>query len=89
MASKDPDYDAMAETADEPMGALALGDEEDGDGAGLDEEFLMHAKDAGLTEAQAKSMRLAIERCVELRDQGDYGADEPDADDMPDDEAAE
>lgn len=86
MATKEPDYDAMA---DEPMGALALGDEEDTDGEGLDDEFLMHAKAAGLSEAQAKSMKLAIERCVELRDMGDYGAeDDADADDMAD-EAAE
>jgi len=85
MATKEPDYDAMADTADEPTGALALGDDEEE--SDLDAEFLMHAKEAGLSEPQARAMKLAIERCVELKGSGDYGAedDEPDADD----EAAE
>ncbi len=83
MASKAPDYDAMAETADDAMAA----DEEESEASDLDAEFLMHAKEAGLSEAQAGALKLAIERCVELKGEGDYlalGEDEE-----GDEEAAE
>ncbi len=81
MASKAPDYDAMAETVDDEMA------EDDAEASDLDAEFLMHAKEAGLTEAQAGALKLAIERCVELKGSGDYlalGEDEE-----GDEEAAE
>jgi len=83
MASKAPDYDAMAETADDAMAA----DDEETEESDLDPEFLMHAKEAGLTEAQAGALKLAIERCVELK--GDGGYLTADEDMEQDEEAAE
>jgi hypothetical protein len=86
MASKEPNYDAMA---DETETALALTDDaEDETESDLDAEFLMHAKDAGLTEAQAGSLKLAMERCIELKGEGAYTAEDDEDMDL-DEEAAE
>jgi len=62
-----PDYDAMED--------MAEGEEESADDAAasdLDSEFLMHAEGAGLSAMQAESLKLAIERCMALKDGGDY-----------------
>jgi len=38
----------------------------------LDDEFAMHAEEAGFTGEKAKALKLAIERCVALKEAGDY-----------------
>jgi len=66
---------------------MPLGDEMDDDGdtaadekdepEALDEQFEMHAKDAGFDSPEkAQALKMAIERCVELREQKSY---EPEA----------
>ena len=65
MAAKEPEYDLMV--ADEEA------EEETAEGD-LDPEFLMHAEGAGLSAEQAKSLKLAIERCNALKDEGAYEA---------------
>lgn len=66
-----PNYDVMDLEESEPA--------EEG-ASDLDAEFLMHAEEAGFTEAQAKALKLAIERCVALGAEGAYAED--DAEDL-------
>lgn len=70
MASKAPDYDAMADSPPDSEPAGSAGDDSDG---ALDEELMMHAKDAGLDEAKATALKAFVDRCMELQEQGDYG----------------
>jgi hypothetical protein len=85
MASKAPDYDAMA---DDTETDLALGEDEAAETeSDLDSELLLHAKDAGLTDAQAAAMKLFVERCTELKDEDAYLG--PDEDTATDEEADE
>jgi hypothetical protein len=88
MASKAPDYDAMA---DDTETDLALGDDEAAEAeSDLDAELLLHAKEAGLTDAQAAAMKLFVERCTELKDENAYlGPDEAGDTGEEDEEAAE
>ncbi len=51
----------------EPPGAP-----DDKGGEELDPEFEMHAKGAGLSAEQAGHLKMAIERCVDLREQNGY-----------------
>ncbi len=49
-------------------------DEEAKEASDLDEEFKMHAEKAGMdTPEKMDAFKLAIERCVELREQEAYG----------------
>lgn len=69
----DEDGDSAEAEADEP--------------AGLDEQFEMHAKDAGFDSPEkAEALKMAIERCVELREQKMY---EPESEAEAGDEAEE
>lgn len=67
----EPNYDAMDLDEDMP----------EEEAAGLDEEFLMHAENAGLDAAQAEALKLAIERCITLREEGSYDVEEDMLDD--------
>lgn len=59
-----PDYDAMSEdespSEDDTEDALASDDPAD------DDEFMMHAEEAGFTGDKAKAFWRAVARCVEL-----------------------
>jgi hypothetical protein len=58
-----PDYDAMSDE-EETAETEAVEDEEAT--AAEDEEFLMHAEEAGFTGEKAAALWRAIERCNEL-----------------------
>lgn len=77
-----PDYDMMEEE-EAPESERAEG-ESDGE---LDEEFLMHAEDAGFSGEKAKALKAAIERCVEMREQGMYEDMAEDMEEMGEGEA--
>jgi hypothetical protein len=68
MAAAAVPYDKMAEgdteEADEPTS-----DADDADPAD-DDEFMMHAEDAGFSGDKAKALWRAVARCVELIGQG-------------------
>jgi hypothetical protein len=49
--------------------------------AGLDEELLMHAEAAGLDAAQAEALKMFVERCVSLKEEGSYDVEEDAAED--------
>ena len=76
MAASEPNYDAMdLEMAEEEEAAPEAG--------ALDDEFLMHAEAAGFDAVKAEALKLAIERGVELKNQGSYDVE------MEDEEADE
>lgn len=64
-------YDEMdLETEEEPVEA------EEAETEGLDAQFEMHAKDAGMkTPEQIEAFKAAIERCVTLREESMYAKD--------------
>lgn len=62
--------DEMASEEDMDTDADVAVEEES---AGIDPEFEMHAKVLGFdTPEKMESFKMAIERCVDLRDQGGY-----------------
>lgn len=63
-----PDYDVMAEEEDEPEADAA--DEMAADDPADDDEFMMHAEEAGFTGDKAKAFWRAVARCVELTNGG-------------------
>lgn len=67
----EPNYDAMDLDEDMPEESTE----------GLDAELLMHAESAGLDEAQAEALKLFVERCVSLREEGSYDVEEDMLDD--------
>jgi hypothetical protein len=68
----EPNFDAMDLDEDMP--------EEEAEG--LDAELLMHAESAGLDAAQAEALKMFVERCVSLKEEGSYDLEE----DMPEDD---
>lgn len=68
--------------AEPDYGMMDLDEETTEEPAGLDEEFLMHAEAAGLDATQAESLKLAIERCMALKEEGSYDVEEESDDDM-------
>ncbi len=85
MAADPKMYDDMAleeegESADEEDAEKAAGAED------LDETFKMHAEAAGMdTPEKMEAFKMAIERCVDLRDEKAYGpSEEPTADEDTD-----
>ena len=77
MAGEDAMFDAM----DEELGGAEEAVEEE---SGMDPELAMHAEAAGLDPAQAEAMKMFIERCVALKDGGDYAVEEEPASDEED-----
>lgn len=70
MAASEPNYDAMD---------LEMAEEEAAPETGaLDDEFLMHAEAAGFDAVKAEALKLAIERCVELKGAGSYDVETED-----------
>ena len=63
-----PDYDMMDDMEEMP-------EEEESTGSDLDAELLMHAEGAGMSPEQAESLKLFVERCVQLKNEGDYSED--------------
>jgi hypothetical protein len=62
----EPNFDEMDLDEDMPVE----------EAAGLDEELLMHAEAAGLDAAQAEALKMFVERCVSLKEEGSYDAEE-------------
>lgn len=63
----------MAEGSD-PEEASESDADEAKEAADLDEEFKMHAEKAGMdTPEKMEAFKMAIERCVELRENESYG----------------
>jgi hypothetical protein len=71
MAASEPNYDAMDLEAEEVVAPEA-------EAGTLDDEFLMHAEAAGFDAVKAEALKLAIERCVELKSQGSYDVETED-----------
>ena len=68
-------YDAMDMGSEEETPEEETAEAETGD-AGLDAQFEMHAKDAGMnTPEKVEAFKAAIERCVTLREENMYGED--------------
>ena len=70
MAAKAPDYDVMAdEDAAEDADTEEVEDAATED-ASDDDEFMMHAEEAGFTGEKAKALWRAVARCTELTQGG-------------------
>jgi hypothetical protein len=67
--------DDMFAAMDEELGDMAP--EEEAEESALDDELLAHAEAAGLSPEQAEAMKAFVERCVSLKDEGSYEAEEP------------
>lgn len=68
----------MFEAMDEEMGADdAEVETEDEAATKLDSELMLHAEAAGLSAEQAEAMKMFVERCVALKSEGSYEAEEP------------
>ena len=67
MAAKAIPYDQMAEEAPEASDA---GENEATEDPSEDDEFMMHAEDAGFSGDKAAALWRAIARCVELLPNG-------------------
>lgn len=79
MPATEPDYDVMQDLTDEA--ATEDGADEDESGSALDAELLMHAEAAGLDPKKAEALKDFVDRCMSLKDEGAYEADDTGADD--------
>jgi hypothetical protein len=78
---EDTMYDEMALDEEAPESDEPEADETEAGAEDLDETFKLHAEAAGMnTPAKLEAFKMAIERCVELREQNAYTPDEGDAD---------
>ncbi len=69
-------YDDMAEEEDEPTADTE--DEMPAEDPADDDEFMMHAEEAGFTGDKAKAFWRAVARCVELTQGAPMMAEEAD-----------
>lgn len=75
MSDQGPDYDVMADAPEDDA------PETETEGSGLDPELLLHAEAAGLDEAKAEALKMFVDRCVALKDEGSYEAESETEDD--------
>jgi hypothetical protein len=83
-------YDEMELDEEAPESEETEADEVEAGADDLDETFKLHAEAAGMnTPAKLEAFKMAIERCVELREQNAYVPDEAEGDVDVEDELEE